>query len=236
MKLDLKRITAVGFFGRGDDWGQYKQTTERIDKILTYMLKTIDFAEIVMVSTYKPKVEGIRHIQINPVTYIEFNKWCLHEFGNYVNSDYGLRFEDDGFPLNPEFWDDEFLNYDYVGAPCRTTDGIQYAQEQIGGGGFTLRSKRLVEYTKTIDYDNKTNEDTIISFYKRDEIVSLGMKICPHTIARKFVVQNPLDESHTIETSFGFHSRVVHMNDAERILDLKLSNLTNEVMTNAKII
>ena len=28
MKLDLKRITAVGFFGRDSGWGQYKQTTE----------------------------------------------------------------------------------------------------------------------------------------------------------------------------------------------------------------
>lgn len=28
-------------------------------------------------------------------------------------------------------------------------------------------------------------------------------------------------------TAVGFHGRVVHMNDAERILDLKLSNLTN---------
>ena len=69
MKLDLKRITAVGFFGRDSGWGQYKQTTERIDKILTYMSKTIDFAEIVMVSTYKPKVEGVKHIQIEPFTY-----------------------------------------------------------------------------------------------------------------------------------------------------------------------
>jgi|694.fasta_scaffold01993_22 hypothetical protein len=230
MRLDLKRITAVGFFGRDSGWGQYKQTTERIDKILTYMSKTIDFAEIVMVSTYKPKVEGVKHIQIEPFTYIEMNKWCLHEFGNYVNSDYGLHFEDDGFPLNPELWDNEFLNYDYVGAPCRTTDGIQYSEEQIGGGGFTLRSKRLLEYTKTIDYDNKTNEDTVITVRKRDEIVSLGMKICPHNIARNFVVQNPLDDNHTIETSFGFHSRVVHMGDAEKLLNVKLLNLNNEVV------
>lgn len=222
MKLDLKRITAVGFFGRSDDWGQYKQTTERIDKILTYMLKTIDFGEIVFVSTYEPKVHGITYIHTNPIAHNDYNKWCLNDLHKYVKTEYCLSFQDDGFPLNPEYWDNEFLNYDYVGAPCRTTDGILYSEEQIGGGGLTLRSKKFLDYTKTIDYDYSTNEDTIITVRNRDEIVSLGMKICPHTIARKFVVQNPLDDNHTIETSFGFHSRVVHMNDAERLLDLKL--------------
>ena len=229
MKLDLSNITAVGFFGRDKDFGQYRQITERIDKILTYMSKAFNFAEIVFVSSYKPNVQEITYVHTNPITHNDYNKWCLNDLYKYVKTDYCLSFQDDGFPLNPEYWDNEFLNYDYVGAPCRTTDGILYSEEQIGGGGLTLRSKKLLEYTKTIDYDYTTNEDTIISVRKRDEIVSLGMKICPHTIARKFVVQNPLDDNHTIETSFGFHSRVIHMNDAEKLLDLKLSNLINEI-------
>jgi hypothetical protein len=230
MKLDLKNVTAVGFFGMSPEWGQYRQTTERIDMLLTYMLKTIDFNKIVFVSSYKPNVDGVEHVPINPITHNEYNKWCLHELNDYVNTDYCLSFQDDGFPINPELWDDIFFNYDYVGAPCKTTDGILYAEEQIGGGGFTLRSKKLLEYTKTIEYDYSTNEDTIISLIKRNEIVNLGMKICPHNIARKFVVQNPLDENHTIETSFGFHSRVVHMAVVDELLKVKLLNLNSEVI------
>ena len=55
------------------------------------------------------------------------------------------------------------------------------------------------------------------------------MKICPHNIARNFVVQNPLDDNHTIETSFGFHSRVIHMEVVDELLKVKLLNLKNEV-------
>jgi len=58
-----------------------------------------------------------------------------------VKTDHVLIFQYDGFILNPSAWTDEFLRYDYVGAPWHGP-----GSPQVGGnGGFSLRSKRLLD-------------------------------------------------------------------------------------------
>jgi hypothetical protein len=136
-------------------------------------------------------------------------------------------FQDDGYPLNPEMWRDEFMEYDYVGAPIPLNTNILFnADERIGGGGFTLRSKKLMEFTKTIPYPDKygmyNNEDTIIVMEYRNELIENGMKICPHNIARHFVIQNAIDENHTLYNTFGYHGRDEKLEIVDKIMDERL--------------
>ena len=237
MRLDLKRITAVGFQGKPyeENNPDHLKMLNRIKKSLTYMVRFFDFHEIIFISPVNPEVEGVTHIQISGSTYEDYNKWCLHNLSDYVTTDFGLSFQDDGFPLNPEMWSDEYYNYDYVGAPLPLDTNIMFnPDERIGGGGFTLRSKKLMEFTKTIPYPDKygkcNNEDTIIVMEYRKDIINLGMKICPHTIARNFVIQTAIDDNHTLLNTFGYHGRDGKLDVVDKIMDERLLNLNNEVV------
>lgn len=228
--LNLPNITAICLQGR-ETKTLPNQTIDRIDRNLTYMKKTIHFNDIIFISDYAPNVSGINHILIKPITYYEYNRWCIKELTNYFTTDFVLLFQEDGWPLNPEMWSDVFMEYDYVGAPSSNSQ-TQNNVEKICGGGFTLRSKKLMDYLQTINFfplDHPfPGEDTLITNFHRNEIVKRGMKICPYNIARKFVIQDPFDENHTIYNSFGFHNpHTVHSTDRLFKEKLKLLNLSS---------
>lgn len=46
----------------------------------------------------------------------------IKELNKYIETDYVLIVQYDGFILNPKAWMDEFLEYDYIGAPWWYTD------------------------------------------------------------------------------------------------------------------
>src|SRR6266850_1256662 len=54
----------------------------------------------------------------------------------YVKTSHILTIQWDGWVINPHLWNDDWLQYDYIGAPW--DDGC------VGNGGFSLRSKRLM--------------------------------------------------------------------------------------------
>jgi hypothetical protein len=80
-----------------------------------------------------------------------FNHWYSHVtlrvMPAVVNTDHNLIIHPDGFAVNPDAWTDEFLDYDYIGAPW-----VWWASEgeNIGNGGFSLRSRKL--YDALIDW------------------------------------------------------------------------------------
>jgi hypothetical protein len=63
----------------------------------------------------------------------------------------------------------------------------------------------------------------------RKDIIKLGMRICPHTIARNFVIQTAIDENHTLLNTFGYHGRDEKLDVVDKIMDERLSNLNYEV-------
>lgn len=230
MKLDLLNVTAICLQGRKSDFDS--SLMKRLKKNFKFMTTFFNFKEIVYISDVDPKVEGVKYIHTDPISYYDYNKWCLHNMSDYVTTDYALSFQDDGWPLNPELWSDEFLEYDYVGAPIGKDQNniLFHPEDRIGGGGFTLRSKKLMEFTKTIPYPDKygkcNNEDTIIAMEYRKDIMELGMRICPHHISRKFVVQMPVDDEHNLYTSFGFHGRIdQNMVISDSIITKRLSEI-----------
>ena len=152
MRLDLQNITAICLQGRDNSFDE--SLTTRSKKLLEYMVSIINFHKIIFISPVDPEVEGVEYIYTDPVDYHYYNRWCVRELTNYIDTDYCLLFQDDGFPLNPEHWDNEFLNYDYVGSPLPLDSNIlHHPEERIGGGGFTLRSKKLLNFNFAVKSD-----------------------------------------------------------------------------------
>ncbi len=71
----------------------------------------------------------------------KYSEFYISEFAKHVETEYALCFHPDSFIANPSAWEDEFLTYDYIGAPW-----YHLGKTHVGGGGFSIRSKRLLDY------------------------------------------------------------------------------------------
>lgn len=114
----------------------------------------------------------------------ELSSFYIKEVYKYIDTDYALFFHPDGFILNPSAWDNEFLKYDYIGAPW-----YHFGKPVIGNGGFSLRSKRLMEYVAK-NYKKIGGqihpEDSWICRLARKNLEKAGMKFAPIDVASRF--------------------------------------------------
>lgn len=115
---------------------------------------------------------------------VEYSEFCIKEMWKYVETDFALVFQYDGFILNPSAWTDKFLNYDYIGAPWYCPGA-----PRVGNGGFSLRSKRLLNFIS--QNCNKIGgafspEDLWICETARPFLEKAGMRFAPEEIASHF--------------------------------------------------
>ncbi len=163
-------------------------------------------------------------IKIKPIkSLIEYSRFVLKELYQYIETDYCLITQNDGFIINPEKWDQDFLNYDYIGAPWlkntpllsdqNVVKMLDFSKNRVGNGGFSLRSKKLLELASQLDFDNiKTlskSEDLIICYYYYDWFKEQDIKFAPLDVAIKFSFEQPIEEYQNItwKDTFGFHGK-----------------------------
>jgi hypothetical protein len=104
-------------------------------------LEHIDAKEVVIISDQEI-LPGARHIIRDPVANIaEYANIMLKGTNEYVNTNHALYVQWDGIANDRTQWQDDFLKYDYIGAPWPW----EREGKNIGNGGFSLRSKRLLE-------------------------------------------------------------------------------------------
>lgn len=213
-KLNLTRVTAICVDGR-------PQTSDMIDryrKILSYMMERVEFGDIKLFSPVDPKIDGIKFTQIPEMDLYGYSNFCINDMHKHIDTDFCLIFQDDGFILNPELWTDDFFNYDYIGAPWPLYIGWPVEGRQVGNGGFSLRSKRLLTFIK--DFKCTGNEDMMIVSVYRSKIDEAGFKFAPVDVAKNFAVEIAMDPEHGPEKTFGFH--------AKHLLDQALKIISNK--------
>jgi hypothetical protein len=148
-------------------------------------------------------VEGIETIKIPSIkTKEQYSTFVLKELNNYINTDFVLMIQWDGYIVHPESWMSEFQNYDYIGAQWPWyNDGFN-----IGNGGFSLRSKRILQALSnnipiTID-SLKYGEDTFICRLQRNFLeAEYYIKFAPESVADRF----SHERSDPVGKPFGFH-------------------------------
>jgi hypothetical protein len=135
----------------------------------------------------------------------DYSEFVLKHLYKYIDSDYVLTIHDDGFIINPHLWNDDFLKYDYIGAPWPGEIGQN--EGRVGNGGFCLKSKRLVDFFKDIDCESGHDDWTIgVIYYKF--LKENGFKIAPVEIAMKFSLESVIREcDFDLNNTFGFHGR-----------------------------
>jgi hypothetical protein len=132
----------------------------------------------------------------------DYNRVMLELLPWVVQEDFTLVLNNDGYATNPGSWDGGFLNYDYIGA------SIPWYPEdrKVGNGGFSLRSKKLLNAITKFNLPLDQPEDYVISFLFKDQMESLGVKFAPTAYADKFSLEF-VENSPWEGRSFGFHGR-----------------------------
>ena len=171
------------------------------------------------------------------------NRFLLGDLHKYFETSHCLYVEADSFVVNANLWKEEFLEFDYIGAPLPNKiqinpnlkkEGVSahnpnihepvnenivlnMKENCVGGGGFSLRSRKLLKTVAKINYDSLKfpilNEDLIICHYLYKELIDKGIRFAPPKLAAQFAME--WDALHLygqdVNSVFGFHAR--HMRD-----------------------
>lgn len=217
-RLELPSVTAICIDGR--------PLTDALRNsyaaIVNYMRSRIDFGAVKLVMTSDPKIEGTEFCQIDELqTLQDYSNFCISEMHKYVETEHCLIFQEDGFVLNPEMWRPIFLQYDYIGAPwppIHPWPEPGRMDRRVGNGGFSMRSKKLLEFIK--DFKTDINEDIAIVSTYRDELDSAGFKFAPLGVAIDFSIETQFLAEQSVSRCFGFHGKY-RVEEAMQIMSKK---------------
>jgi hypothetical protein len=154
-------------------------------------------------------------------SYADYNFLMLKQLSPFVKTDFILHIHPDGMATNKHLWNDDYLNYDYVGAP--------WLSGKVGNGGFSLRSYRLIEALQSNEIrmhwvdDEKQyiNEDSLICRYYREYLeVFHKINFAPPELAHIFSKEMNANGQET----FGFHGtwifpKIFERELVERLMD-----------------
>jgi hypothetical protein len=186
---------------------------------LKFSKKDINFYETLLITDKNISEDDIKTIKVEPLDYIGYSRFIVYELHKYINTDFALIIQNDGFIVNPNKWNNEFLNYDYIGAvfPIPPDDDkISYRDPfgnliRVGNGGFSLRSKKLLQLPTLLNLEWKPyfdffNEDGFFSVHNRHIFEDNGCKFSPVDIAVQFSIEKETPETVGV-TPFGFHGK-----------------------------
>ena len=142
-----------------------------------------------------PKLESV----------VDYNNIVL-DVNKYVKSEFAMIIQHDGHILNPDSWDNNFLNFDYIGAPwpkdkkwnarwdkypndisSKIKKNIQF--NRIGNGGFSLRSKKFLEFSSQFEKN----------FLKHGVPEDIFLNLVNYELSQDFNINYP-----TVETAIKF--------------------------------
>lgn len=204
MKIDLRSIDLVSV-----DGSEKLDRINLLTKIALNSLRYIKFNSVKIFTGYKnigslPKLKGIDYYYISLSSIKEYEFFIAKELYKYISSKHFLIYQYDGFIINPEKWSKKFLEYDYIGAVW--AGGHKWSKGyRVGNGGFSLRSKNLMEYCSKLNWDHSHNEDVQICVHFRKKLVDAGFSFAPPEIASAFSLEYPTEYNSDIKQSFGFH-------------------------------
>ena len=158
-------------------------------------------ARVLLLTDVAIEREGIEAVRIASIrSRAAYSQFVLKELGAHIATEYALVVQWDGFVIDGNAWQDEFWNYDYVGAKWPHLQG----DFRVGNGGFSLRSKRLLNALAqpefTLDLDE--NEDTAICVRHRELLeTKYGIAFADERVADRFA----FDVGRPVGPTLGFH-------------------------------
>lgn len=210
--VELKNVTLVTVDG---------VDPERSVKTLNYCCRGINFNTVKLISFREPEnlTKNIKFVKINQLSNAGYNRFIAKDLATLIDTDFCMIVQLDGFVLNPNLWTDNFLKYDYIGAPWSAIniDNIltrEYRKNPVGhpwvgNGGFSIRSLRLLKEASKFEWLGKP-EDNFFCVGLRDHMEKIGFIYAPVDLGYKFSLETPMANETPIlpadfSDHFGFH-------------------------------
>ena len=203
-------------------------TSSEIDEAQVSMrisLHNIEFkaAKLLCSTAPKKKYPDIEYISIPPMNKVDdYNRMIFQDLHKYFETSHCLIVQADSFVVNSDLWKDEFLKYDYIGGPWPNKIQVDpnlvlhLEKNPVGNGGFSLRSRKLVNTTAKINFDTLNfpmkAEDVVICYFLYQEMINNGIRFAPPKLAAQFSMENT-DHLYgqDVNSVFGFHGK--HLRD-----------------------
>lgn len=192
MKLQLPDVTLVLIETRQHELGRMA---------LEECLRRCDFGDVVVFSDRA--VGPARHIRVPDwSSKLGWSQCFWYDVAPHMTTSHVLGIQWDSWVVDTTEWTNEFLRWDYIGAPWWYKDGLN-----VGNGGFCLRSTALLRYVRKHwdRYPCITDLDDDLYCRKyRTKLEIDGFQWAPEALASRFAFETtrPSPESR----HFGFHA------------------------------
>lgn len=193
-KLQLPNVTLVLLSGLG-----YRQKANV--HALEYSQKGIEFGEIL-------------YLQLGHIKDIDsWSKAAIYDLAKHITTEFCLLVHENGFVVNPEQWNPDWLNYDFIGSPWPLPEDNYSYRTPKGeiirvGNSVSLRSKKLLDLAtkQPMEYHyGNNNEDGQICVWSREALIEGGCKFAPLLVAKHFGRELDMPENLDVSKPFVFH-------------------------------
>ncbi|MEY8877811.1 MAG: DUF5672 family protein [Leptothrix sp. (in: b-proteobacteria)] len=199
MKLNLPSLTLVCVDGRHPELALYA---------LQRCMNQIDFGAVVLFSKSGTACPlGVELVSIDGDIHssADYSEFMINRLPDHIRTDFVLVVQWDGFILDASLWRDEFLDSDYIGPVW------QHLPVEVGNGGFSLRSRRLLLAAQAMNMAPTHPEDYVLCCTHRVALEAAGLVFATPELANQFAFESDNRGAAT----FGFHS----FNNFHRAMD-----------------
>lgn len=142
-----------------------------------------------------------REIEVVPIACLSssaaYSDFMLQSLPDHIETSHCLVAQWDGHLLDITRWRDAFLEYDYIGASWPQFDD----GHDVGNGGFSLRTRRLMDLCRDPAFIRVHPEDVAIGRTNRAWLERRGMRFASKELADMFAAERSSDPRRT----FGYH-------------------------------
>ena len=148
-------------------------------------------------------VPGVQTVVIPPLrSPAEYSRFMMKNLLRYTETEYALVAQWDGYVVNPQAWSPEFLLFDYIGARWDHPLHRKARHHNVGNGGFSLRSRALLQALQDPAIEPSHPEDAAICRNYRSYLEDRhGIVFAPEEVADRFSFEHI---EHAV-LPFGFH-------------------------------
>lgn len=170
-------------------------------------LDKVDFGDVLILTDKPDEFASLKckpriHLIPDGPTKLSWSRSWWFDVPPLLQTSQTLNIQWDSWIWDTSMWRDDFLDYDFCGAPWWYSDG-----KNVGNGGFSLVSTALKRYLRAnrakFPCDTAVDDDLLCRTY-RPQLEDLGFVWAPEKVAHDFAFEccRPSPSS----KHFGFHS------------------------------
>jgi hypothetical protein len=177
----------------------YSPSMEHLDsgcRVIRFVQSFIQFKRTLLLTYKEPRIPVKADVVQIPHFNYEGVQIFLLKMNPMILDGLVMTVHADGFPFCPSMWSNEFLKYDFIGAPW--DDGV------VGNAGFCIHSDFYRKACMNLPFvfgDSDTAADVIPNRTYRAYFESMGVQFAPTEVAQRFSTEMTCQD----KPSFGFH-------------------------------